>query len=162
MKLKLLVTLLFTACTQAPLKTPQGNGLFPYGAYQHKVKIQVLNSRDVRPMEMRGAVSVSANEVRVVGLSTFGTTVFRIQEDLRTGELKKEYYLEIIKKNSERFMEFYYLIRELLTAPKGTTEFERRGARFTVSAPDSQGIFRKVHVINSQVELNIDVTGYEL
>ena len=162
MRVILFLALLLTACTHAPPKVPQGTGLFPYGAYRHKVNIQVLEPKDVRPMEMRGAVSVTAQEIRVVGLSTFGTTIFRIEENLKTGEIKKEYYLEIIKKNPQRFVEFYYLIRELLTAPKDATSFERRGAHFTISAPDSQGIFRKVHVVNSQVELNIEVTGYEL
>lgn len=160
MKIALALSLFLGGCTHAPLRVPDGGGLYPFGAYKHHVKIQMLLPQP-RAVEMNGAVSVNAEKLRVVGLSSFGTTVFRIEEDLKTGVVKREFYLEAIEKNSSRFMEFYYLIRELLTAPKGSTEFERRGAHFTVSEPDKNGIYRKVHVTHPQVVLDVEVTGYE-
>lgn len=160
MKWTLALALLLTACTHAPVKPPVGGGLYPYGAYKHSVKIHI-DKPEPRTMDMRGALKVDAEKLRVVGLSPIGTTVFRIEEDFKTGEIKKEFYLEIMRKNSGRFMEFYTIIRELLTAPKGQTEFERRGAKFTVSRPDENGIYRTVHVVHPQVTLDIEVTGYD-
>lgn len=158
--------LLFTSftlvsCAHKPLRPPPtGGGLYPMGKYQHAVKIQVQQPTP-RTMEMHGVVSINDEQLKVVGLSSFGTTVFRIEENLKTGEMKKEFYLEIMQKHEDRFLEFYKLIRELLTAPKGITEFERQGAKFRVSEPDAQGIYRKVHIEHPQVVLDIEVTGYE-
>jgi hypothetical protein len=148
------------ACTHQPVKIPEGGGIYPFGKYQHKVKIKTREPE--RTMEMRGVVSYTPEAIKVIGLSTFNTTIFRIEENLKTGEIKKEFYLEIIRKHQDRFMNFYYLIRELITAPKGTIDFTRNGAHFTFSEPDKLGIYTKIHIDHPQVLLDVEVDDYDL
>jgi hypothetical protein len=139
--------------------TDRGTGLFPYGTYQHNVKIHIMTPE--RFLEMQGVVNYSHGQLKVVGLSTFNTTVFRIEERLDTGEIKKEFYLDIVKRNEDRFMKLYHLIRGLITANKDQTDFTKDGARFLVSELDANGIYRKVHIDHEQFTLDIDVAGYQ-
>jgi len=159
MKTLIACCLLLAGCVSQPVKIPEGGGLYPFGKYQHDVKIKVLTPP--RTMEMRGVVSYTADSLKVVGLSSFGTTVFRIDENLNTGEITKDFYMDIIRKNEDKFMEFYKLVRELMTAPKGETDFKRGDAHFVLSDPDENGIFTTVHVDHPQFILDIDVTDYE-
>jgi len=149
------------ACTHQPLQIPEGGGIYPYGKYQHGVKVKALTPGQERTMEMNGIVSYSADFIKVIGLSTFGTTLFRIDENLKTGELKKEFYLDIIRNHEAQFLNFYRLIRELITAPKGITDFQRGDAHFVLTEPDESGIYCKIHVDHPQVILDIKVNDYE-
>jgi len=90
------------------------------------------------------------------------TTLFRIDENLRTGEIKKEFYLDVMRKHESRFMEFYKLIRALLTLPKGVTEVRRNGAQFLLSQPDDRGIYRRISILHPYVQLQIEVSDYAL
>ncbi len=157
----ILVLLLFTSCAHQALKLPHSSDrLFPEGTYQHSVKIHTEQPAP-RTMEMRGIVASRPDKLKVIGLSTFNTTIFRIEEDLKTGEIKKEFYLDIIRQHEARFIEFYQLIRELLIAKKGELDFTRKGAHFLVSAPDAQGIYRHIQITHPQFSLDIEVTAYE-
>jgi hypothetical protein len=155
----LLFSLTLSACAHAPLKIPEGGGIYPFGKYQHDVKIRTIEP--ARTMEMKGVVAYSPESIKVVGLSSFNTTVFKIEENLKTGEIKKEFFLEIIRKHADRFMNFYYLIRELITAPKGATAFAKHGAQFTLSDPDKNGIYTKVHIEHPQVVIDVEVDDYD-
>ncbi|MGZ3722662.1 MAG: hypothetical protein ACXVA9_07030 [Bdellovibrionales bacterium] len=159
--LSLSALLLCVACGHKTLRAPEGNGIYPYGKYQHSVKVKAVVPGQERIMEMRGVVSYSADFIRVIGLSTFGTTLFRIEENLKTGELKKEFYMDVIRQHEERFIGFYRMIRELLTAPKGSTDFKRGDAHFALSEPDDHAVYRKIHVDHPQVVLDIKVDDYE-
>lgn len=152
--------LLLSSCAKAPVKPPPpGAGVYPYGIYQHRVSIRV--KQPAKDFDMKGVVSYKPDRLSVVGLSAFGTTVFRITEDFKTGKIEKEFYLEIMKQNSERFEYFYALIRELLIAPKGADTFEKRGAKFRLTKPDELGIPRRAEIEHPQFDLEIQVTGYE-
>jgi hypothetical protein len=159
MKVLIVLSFILAGCTQAPVKIPEGGGIYPYGKYQHDVKIKILTPP--RTMTMRGVVSYTADSLKVIGLSSFGTTVFRIDENLKTGEISKEFYMDIIRKNEDKFMEFYRIIRELVTAPKGATDFTRGETHFVLSDPDENGIYCTVHVEHPQFVLDIDVTDYD-
>ena len=154
-----LIPLLLPACVHHPLKPPVGDGIYPFGTYQHYVRIQILNPP--RTMDLRGVVSYQPEHLKVVGLSAFGTTLFRIDESLTTGELKKEFFLEIMQQHPEQFVTFYNLIREIITAPKGTMEFTKQNAHFLLSDPDELGIPRKIHVEHPQFILDVEVTSYD-
>jgi hypothetical protein len=153
------LSLFLVSCTHQPLKIPEGGGIYPYGTYQHNVK--VMTKAPARTMEMRGVVSYRADGIKVVGLSTFGTTIFRISEDSKTGEIEKEFYLDIVRQHEDQFMNFYHLIRELVTAPKGQTDFVRGDAHFVLSKPDENGIYRRIHVEHPQFILDIEVAKYD-
>ena len=155
MRLFLTFLFLFTGCAHKELRPPVGGGLFPFGTYQHNVKITTPD----RTMEMRGVVSYRADQIKVIGLTAFGATAFRIEG--ANGVIKKEFYLDIIKKHEDRFMYFYQMIRELITAPKGEIDFTRQGSHFLLSQPDANGIYKNIHVTHPQFTLNIEVTDYE-
>jgi hypothetical protein len=156
-----LLMVLLTNCAHKFSKVPDGSDLaYPYGKYQHKVKVELIEA--ARKMNVSGVIESHEDQLRIVGISSFGTTVFRIDENLKTGELNKEFYVEALRKNEDRVMFFYSLMKELLKTPKETTEFERQGARFILSGPDENKIYRHVAINHPQVNLDIEVTGYEL
>ena len=155
-----LLFLISAGCSHGNLRAPTGDGIYPFGKYQHNVKIKTLVPSE-RTMELRGVVSYSAEAIKVVGLSSFGTTVFRIDENLKTGEIKKEFQLEVLRQHQDRFMEFYQLIRTLITAAKGVTDFKHGPAHFILSDPDDHLIYRKIHIDHPHVVLDIAVTEYE-
>jgi len=151
--------LVLPGCAQK-LKKPQPSELmYPHGTYQHKVRVQI--AQPVRTVDLRGVIKSQPHELKVVGLSTFNTTVFRIDENLQTGEVVKEFYVDTVRQNEERFMFFYSLLKEMLLAPKGKNQFERKGAKFVLSQPDENQIYRTIHIHHPQVNLTIEVTGYE-
>ena len=160
-RIALATSLVFlAACSSAPkAPSPISELAYPHGTYQHKVKVELVSS--ARTMDVRGVVESRADELKVVGISTFGTTVFRVDENYRTGELNKEFYVDALKRNEERFMYFYALLKEMLNTPKGQTEFEKQGAKFKFSNPDNNQIYRTVSIQHPQVNLNIEVTSYE-
>ena len=157
---RLFILLFLAACTTAPPKAPPVSELlYPPGTYQHKVHVHIVNpSRDI---DLRGVIQSQPERLKVIGLSSFNTTVFRIDENLKTGEIEKEFYVEAIRRNEEKFMFFYSMLKELQLARKGQTEFERQGAHFKISQPDEKGIFRRIEITEAHVNLNIEVTAYE-
>lgn len=155
-----LLMVFMCSCASKSVRTaPPSDLQYPHGIYQHKVDIKV--AQPPRHFDMKGIVDFKPERLNVVGLSAFGTTVFRISEDFKTGQIKKEFYLEVIQQNSARFEDLYFLIRELLLTPKNTTHFEKRGAKFTLSKPDRSQIFRHAKIEHPQFTLNIEVTSYE-
>ena len=52
----------------------------------------------------------------LVGLSAFGTTAFKIDEDRKSGDVQTQVYLEPMKKYEARLTEYYLILRELLVA----------------------------------------------
>jgi len=160
MKKLWLLTLALAACVSKPIAPPAPSALaFPAGTYQHKVNVQVV--QPPRSLDLRGVIKSSPESLKVVGLSSFNTTVFRINENLKTGEIEKEFYVDAMKRAEDKFMFFYQLLKELQLAPKGQNEFDRQGAHFKLSAPDELGIPRKIEVTHPQVVLHIEVTSYE-
>lgn len=156
----LVALLLLAACTTKPLRAPPpSDRLYPPGTYQHKVNVQIIEP--ARNIDLRGVIQSQPERLKVVGLSTFNTTVFRIDENLKTGEIEKEFYVDTIRRNEEKFMFFYTMLKELQLARKGQTEFDRQGAHFNLSAPDEKGIYRHIEIKEAHVHLNIEVTGYE-
>lgn len=161
MKRFILALLILAGCAHKPVVIPAGSGLYPFGKYQHHVEIHP-KAAGAKAMEMRGVVAYDADAIKVIGLSSFGTTVFRIEENLKTGEIKKEFYLEIIRQHADRFIGFYKMIRALMIAPKGSTDFKGGDAHFVVSQPDASGIYRQIHVDHPQVILDVTVDDYEI
>lgn len=149
-----------TACASKPPKVPgPSDRIYPPGTYQHKVNVRI--AEPARNVDLRGVVKSSPESLKVVGLSTFNTTVFRIDENLKTGEIEKEFYVDAIRRNEDKFMFFYALLKELQLAPKGQNEFDRQGAHFKLSKADENNIPRLIEVTHEKVNLTIEVTGYE-
>lgn len=156
--LSLMATLVSGCATK--LKAPgPSNMAYPHGTYQHKVQVQI--NQPARTIDMRGVIQSKPEELKVVGISSFGTTVFRIDDNFKTGELNKEFYVEALRRNEERFMFFYTLLKDALLARKGQTEFEKEGAKFALSNPDENQIYRTITVTHPQVNVKIEVSSYD-
>ncbi len=110
----------------------------------------------LRNFDVRGIIESRDDVLKVVGLSNFNTTVFRITENLKTGEVDKEFFVETIRRNEEKFMFFYRLMKQMLLARKGQTQFEHLGAVFTFSEPDEAGIF-----VRRRSNMNKSISSYE-
>ncbi|NJL24869.1 MAG: DUF3261 domain-containing protein [Calothrix sp. SM1_5_4] len=133
---------------------------YPYGTYQHSVRVTFNDPR--RTLDVRGVIGSAPDHLKVIGLSPLGMTIFRIDEDFKSGAIKREFYLETMKRHETRFMFFYDMLKALMHAPKERREFQSHGARFTLSEPDGQGVPRRILVDHPRVRLDIEVTGYEI
>jgi hypothetical protein len=112
--------------------------LFPYGTYKHEVKL-VLPAHGEAPekkFEFSGIVQLKPDAVHVVVFSFLGTTAFKIDEDLKTGEIRTAIYVAQMKKFEPRLKEYYGILRELLIA--GATP-PVDGARLRWVKTDDQG-----------------------
>lgn len=92
--------------------------LFPYGTYKHEVKL-VLPAHGAAPekkFEFSGLVQLKPDVVHVVVFSFLGTTAFKINEDLKTGEIQTEIYVAQMKRFEPRLKEYYGILREVLIA----------------------------------------------
>lgn len=156
----MLLCLLLSACVHGPHRPPPNEMAFPYGTYQHKVIATPLMKEKVANVELNGVVQSQQHDLRVVGLSPVGSTVFRIHEDLCEHKITKEFYVEEMKKHESHFMSLYELIKEALYARKGDNHFKRHGAEFTLSQPDAQGIPRRIEIVHLYLKLDIEVTSY--
>lgn len=93
--------------------------VFPNGIYQHQITLTLGNSRS---QHFSGVVQLKDDLITVVGLSQFGSTLFRITETRATGVIKTEIFLEAFKKYEEKVTQFYKVIRELMLLKEGDTQ----------------------------------------
>lgn len=112
----LLVVLLLTACSTYRVKNESESRprLYPNGTYRHSV---VLTMPDGKTQSFQGVVSLSDKQIVVVGLSAFGTTVFRLKDDLGSGKQEVEIFIDQLKKHDSKLREFYALLKRLLLLP---------------------------------------------
>jgi len=106
----------------SPRKTVSGSvtheKLFPYGTYMQKVSLTLpaKAGREEKNFNFNGVVQLKPDAIHVAGMSFFGTTAFKIDEDRKTGEIKTEVYVEQMKKYEPRLKEYYQILREILIA----------------------------------------------
>jgi hypothetical protein len=160
--------------------------LFPFGVYKHEVKL-VLPARGEAPekkFEFSGIVQLKPDAVHVVVFSFLGTTAFKINEDLKTGEIKTEIYVAQMKRFEPRLKEYYALLREVLIAdatPPGAgahlkwthtnekgqpTEMRTVGldkdAVFKLEDFDANGIPGKFLIEHANFLVEVQVQSYEI
>lgn len=158
------------ACSSTPKTAGISSGsresLFPFGTYQHKVelKISVANSQ-TREVSLDGVVALKSDRVQVIGLSGFGTTEFKIYEDRTTGKITIETFREALKKAEPKILEYYSVLRLLLSAKmRGPGEFSDQvsGTKFYLSDFDKNSIPMKLEMIHPAFSAKIKVVGYEI
>ncbi len=129
---RLLLFLLLAACTSTrqspsisklmPLGEFQSEKLiFPLGHYRHAVKLHIPKAEDGKPKDFsfEGIVETSAEKINLVMLSPFHTTIMKIHENVKTGEVNVEAFEERIKKFQSKFIEYYARIRKIFVLEKG-------------------------------------------
>jgi hypothetical protein len=154
--------LLLAGCALSPKRPAPEQMAFPFGTYQHKVTATPKSGKMQKPVELSGVVQSREHDLRVVGLSPVGSTVFRMHEDLCEGKITKEFYVEELKKQEGHLDVLYQMVKAALFAPKDRPDFMYRGAHIQLSEPDEKGIPRKIELDHPYIDIKIDVTGYQV
>jgi len=160
--------------------------LFPFGTYRHEVRL-ILPAHADQPekkFEFSGLVQLKPEAVHVVVFSFLGTTAFKINEDLKTGEIQTEVYVAQLKKFEPRLKEYYAILREVLIAgstppaegsrlkwirtnEKGQpTEMQTVGldknATFKLEEYDGSGIPNRFLIEHPNFTVEVRVKSYEI
>jgi hypothetical protein len=148
------------------------NLLFPYGNYRHAVKIKINPNEKTNSKEFafNGVVQFREDWVKIVVLSPFGTTLAKVQEDLKTGKIEFVSYLENFKKYESKFTDYYAILRSLFLVkkdPKAPVEkIETVGltenATFFFKDYDSHNIPNHITIQGPKVAIEIQVSGYDV
>ena len=120
--LAVLVAAILPACAPKKIKMISQGGtrdqLFPNGVYKHDVGLTMAKTEtsEEKKFDFTGVVKVNAELIQLVGLSYFGTTVFKITENRKTNEIKTEVFVEQMKKYESKIPEYYSTLRLFLIA----------------------------------------------
>jgi hypothetical protein len=163
--------------------------VFPRGKYQHRVEL-VIPANETGPLRsyrFNGVVDLQADAIQIVALSPFGTTVFKINENLITHEVKDEIYLAQMKPLEPKLLHYYSVMRELLLLrndPKAsativwkkTTSFSlpevieytptqsevADQATFNFKKYDAHGIPENIEIVNPHFQVLVEITAYDI
>lgn len=178
----LLGLLIIVGCTSLPRTvspTADRTLFYPLGLYQHDIKIKTTNGNEY---SFRGVVKIGKDKVTVVGLSPFQTTVFKVEEDRKTGKVDTEIYYEQLERRKEQLLEFYSTLRTFLVFKKvGKTpqvqidsrDDQNRIKTLTLKTKtdttpaevnhyDENEIADNITLRHSRFEVTIKVIGYEI
>ncbi len=115
-------SILFAGCAHriiSPLEPSLRTTLIPIGSHQQTVIVHLkkvrLNGKD--SMRFSGVLDVRADHVQLIGLTPFGSTLFRLKEDLKTGAIVFETDNDQMKKAEPYVKSTYQPIREMLRIP---------------------------------------------
>jgi hypothetical protein len=147
----ILMVLSATACSSRKIRPEaMSHGphslLFPYGTYQHQVRIKTAQSESTESKEFafNGIVKTNDEWIKIASLSPLGTTLVRIQENRRTNHVDFVSYVETFKKYESKFIEYYEVLKELLLAPENPT----RGDRFQIKKKNPDGTLAEVETLD--------------
>lgn len=142
---------------------------FPYGSYQHKVKVEIRNgSYPEKRFEFNGVVLLGSETIKVVGLSPLNSTLFRLTEDRKSEKLEVEIFVEQLKKSEEQIRKFYAVIKKMMLSP-----YEEQNTQRVIDTPygparvqfdkfDKNKIPNLVVVFSSSFNISVEVVGYEI
>ena len=171
--------LFLTFCTSAP-KAPvrpdmiQRESLLPNGTYHHSISLYILGTK--KDFSFKGIVSLSDETIKVMGLSMFGTTEFRLEENRKTGHVNIEFFRDALKKAEPKIREYYKTIRIVLTTGKDggnadilkrhesgfPEEMKAESARYTLKDYDQNLIPKVMKVDHPEFRVSVKVTEYEI
>ena len=141
--------------------------LFPPGVYHQSVRISIPSQN--KSFRLEGVVAIRPETIRLFALSSFGTTVFRIQDDLARNEVATEIYVDDLKKHEKSIREFYGVVRVLLISfPRESAKepyrvtIGREIASLEIKEFDQNGIPERILITHPRFSADIRVTGYEI
>jgi hypothetical protein len=178
MKNLILFLAVLVSCTTAPKQLKEASltrkVVIPEGTYNHDVALFIKDGN--RDLSLKGIVEIGRLRIQVVGLSMFGTTEFRLDEDRTTGSLSVEIYRDSMKPAETKIRGYYQILRQFLTAEKQDTRFEvtktnnhgfpeemkSKDARFYLRDYDQNQIPLNVKIEHPDFHVQIKVTDYEI
>ena len=159
-----LLSLLVTACahyTIAPVANDTRTTLIPRGTHQQVVTVRVKKG-DQNQMRFSGVLDVREDHVSLIGLTPFGSTLFRLKENLKTGQIDFETDNEQMKKAAPYMQKTYRPVKEMLMIPyppavKQTTVGD---TKFYFDELNAQDMPIKTRVETPDFDLDIEEVGY--
>ncbi len=134
------------------------NRVFPDGTYRHRVTLTQANGKE---NEFEGILKLKADEIRVIGLSHFGSTVFEIVD--HNGKIDLAIYYEPMKKHEGQFKDFYVSMKKILVQKNDQGEITLdNGAKVTVGKKDENQIPDSFEIIHPKFKVRVKVAGYDL
>lgn len=154
--------------------------LFPQGLYRHNVHLEIqkepqkepqkTETRDRQKFSFNGVVTISEQTIKIVGFSPFGTTLFRMSEDQKSGRVETQVYIDALKPMESRMAEYYVVLKKLLTIKHSGNP---RPQQIILQTPagetpvhfkhyDQNGVPDEIDVQNSKFSIQIKVSGYEI
>jgi hypothetical protein len=153
--------LLCLACTHKPAKMIEGprEFMFPYGNYQHDVRVHLTKAPPRGPQDFafRGVFDFRKDHLNLVALSPFGTTMFRVQENLQTHQIQMEIFVDALKKYEDRIRPLYEVTRDILTLP--LQDFEKKGIQVLTRNEKNRPL--KMMVPTGQTTVAVDISQYD-
>lgn len=160
--------LIFSSCVSGPLvthvpekSTRESQMLFPYGDFTHDVRLSMNGGKT---FSFQGVVEVTPYRIQLVALSPFQTTLMRVMEDRKTGEVKLDCYVAEVSRYQEKLNDYYLLVRQILLlerSPEDAAGVRRLriagGADVTLSSYEV-GIPRRIDVHDPRFQLEIVVS----
>lgn len=141
--------------------------LFPNGVYYHDV---ILTIKPATPQQKKytfdGVVKIDKDQIIVIAMSFFGTTEFRIIENIKTGEVSSEVYREGLKKFEPQLKNLYSTLRTVLMAQGTPTEMtatqEGTPVNFVFSGYDKNKIPVHIEINHPQFQVKVKIKHYEI
>jgi len=167
----LLLLLLAPGCASSPKSVaPPGAEqrvtLFPNGTYRNNVRVLLKNAvvNGKKEMRFNGVLDLREETIRIVSVSPFGTTVFRLIEDRKTGDVKLETSVDSLKKAESQIKNYYVPIRTALTLPlsqlSSSRELRVDGYHIQYFDFDSSGIPLKTLIQSDAFDISVGIDSY--
>jgi hypothetical protein len=159
---RLLPFLFLTACahhTVAPIKNETRTTLIPRGTHQQTVTVHVKKG-DQRQMRFSGVLEVREDHTTLIGLTPFGSTLFRVKDS--GGHIEFETENEQMKKAAPYIQKTFEPIREMLKIPYPPAIREKTigELHFEFVEMNAQEMPMKTRVQTPDFDLEIDEVGY--
>jgi hypothetical protein len=165
--MSVIISALLAGCahsTIAQLGPSVRKTLIPIGSHQQSVIVHLkkvkLNRKD--SMRFSGVLDVREDRVQLIGLTPFGSTLFRVKEDLKTGNVVFETDNEQMKKAEPYVKSTYRPIREMLKIPYPPVRSEATvgDIKFRFENFNAQDLPLKILVDTPDFNLEILEDGY--
>jgi hypothetical protein len=167
MKTLFLVLCLFLSGCSSIQKNFHATGprtlVFPFGTYKHEISLKPTG-QDERTFS--GVVQIKEETVTVIGLSHFGSTLFRVKEDRKAAKTDVEIYYEPFKKYEDKVREFYKVIHGFIVLKPGAKEFtlniEGKKVLIKFEDYDEHEIPGKILITHPNFSVAVKVVGYDV
>jgi hypothetical protein len=165
----LLLIISFSGCAHEKIyKIPVGGRttLIPYGVHRQSVTVHVKkegNANAPKKMNFSGVMDYRADHTQLIGLSPFGSTLFRLNDDAKTKTLTFTTDNEQMKKAEPYLKATYAPIREMLAVPYPPLmrEVVKGDLKFRFEEFNDQEMPMKISITTPDFDLTIDEDGYE-
>jgi hypothetical protein len=135
--------------------------LFPYGTYQHQVKLEVQG----RTYQFPGLNRWTKEDLSLVALGAFDVTLLKYQETFKNN--KKEIYLDktFIPLNEEKALMYLSIVKDLYSldhsiCQKKLCRKSFYGQEFLMDLSDT-GEVSQIRLSRGEMKITIEVMSYE-